>query len=535
MDNTSITFTLAVVGASATVTDINNVNTSMGNVRTSTDQVHISMDDLVTSLGLAAQPMVDAKTQADDFAKATQASADALVKKTANITTDNIKLGDHIIQLALGKTGYTDYQIALALADAAQLTATANTFDDTGKLSANKDALLAQADVLKTRASLYATAEAVATQKAWETTTKSIGNDLTQALINGWDSGKSAFVIFRDWLVSEFAKLVLSPVINFIVAPLAGAVNSALSSITGGILGNTATGTAAGAAGAAGGTGGGLIGAAGSALGVNASGFTGTGLTGAVGIGASAGAGVTVTGVAGGTAVGTDLGLLGASGAATGGTGAGAAGAAAGGAEGLGGLGAIGVAGLALAAGALLWEWGTSGGRQATELSTVSQPQLADTLTWYQQTSDADGEWFTAHDAAVRKIQFTDNGEIAYQILGDGNIRDVVDAAALTSQYGVAAFADGGNFGGGLRMVGERGPELELTGPSRIFDAQTTASMLRSGGASDSELAAELRLLREEVRGLRASVERGNENTSSAARSLSGQQGVPFLVQVATS
>jgi hypothetical protein len=58
-------------------------------------------------------------------------------------------------------------------------------------------------------------------------------------------------------------------------------------------------------------------------------------------------------------------------------------------------------------------------------------------------------------------------------------------------------FANGGLFGGGMRLVGERGPELEITGPSRIFDAQTTASMLRSGGASNDELVTEMRLLRE--------------------------------------
>ena len=48
---------------------------------------------------------------------------------------------------------------------------------------------------------------------------------------------------------------------------------------------------------------------------------------------------------------------------------------------------------------------------------------------------------------------------------------------------------------GGLRIVGENGPELEATGPSRIFDAATTASMLRSGGASNDEVVAELRMV----------------------------------------
>ena len=45
-------------------------------------------------------------------------------------------------------------------------------------------------------------------------------------------------------------------------------------------------------------------------------------------------------------------------------------------------------------------------------------------------------------------------------------------------------------------MVGERGPELEVTGPSRIFNAEQTASILKSGGASNSELLNEMRMLR---------------------------------------
>jgi tape measure domain-containing protein len=44
-------------------------------------------------------------------------------------------------------------------------------------------------------------------------------------------------------------------------------------------------------------------------------------------------------------------------------------------------------------------------------------------------------------------------------------------------------FATGGDFGGGMRLVGERGPELEVTGPSRIYNANQTKDIL-SGGKS---------------------------------------------------
>jgi hypothetical protein len=60
------------------------------------------------------------------------------------------------------------------------------------------------------------------------------------------------------------------------------------------------------------------------------------------------------------------------------------------------------------------------------------------------------------------------------------------------------AFAMGGSHSGGLRMVGEQGPELEVTGPSRIYSNRQTAQMFR-----DPELKEELRELRREVAGLR--------------------------------
>ena len=56
---------------------------------------------------------------------------------------------------------------------------------------------------------------------------------------------------------------------------------------------------------------------------------------------------------------------------------------------------------------------------------------------------------------------------------------DTVDYSALgISMKKVQGFADGGAFAGGLRLVGERGPELEVTGPSRIYSNKDTASML---------------------------------------------------------
>ncbi|MDD1982355.1 DUF4214 domain-containing protein [Pseudomonas asiatica] len=80
---------------------------------------------------------------------------------------------------------------------------------------------------------------------------------------------------------------------------------------------------------------------------------------------------------------------------------------------------------------------------------------------------------------------------------------DLVSAIATAGRANgetirIPGFANGGSFGGGLRLVGERGPELEVTGPSRIYNANQTAAML-AGGAGDVT-AAEVRELRVELK-----------------------------------
>lgn len=54
--------------------------------------------------------------------------------------------------------------------------------------------------------------------------------------------------------------------------------------------------------------------------------------------------------------------------------------------------------------------------------------------------------------------------------------------AVVSALGGTPAFAAGGYHSGGLRMVGENGPELEVTGPSRIFNAAQTRGMFAGGG-----------------------------------------------------
>lgn len=63
-------------------------------------------------------------------------------------------------------------------------------------------------------------------------------------------------------------------------------------------------------------------------------------------------------------------------------------------------------------------------------------------------------------------------------------------------------FASGGLHDGGIRLVGERGPEVEVTGPARYWNFQKTREMFGSGANNDA-LVSEVRALRDEVAGLR--------------------------------
>lgn len=70
-------------------------------------------------------------------------------------------------------------------------------------------------------------------------------------------------------------------------------------------------------------------------------------------------------------------------------------------------------------------------------------------------------------------------------------------AAQLSGAISVRGYASGGNYPGGLAMVGERGPELiNFNSPGTVYTASQTQRML-SGGAETAE---EIRMFRQEAR-----------------------------------
>jgi hypothetical protein len=97
------------------------------------------------------------------------------------------------------------------------------------------------------------------------------------------------------------------------------------------------------------------------------------------------------------------------------------------------------------------------------------------------------------------------------------------ETAAGNAKFGVKipGFASGGDQPGGLHEVGETGPELEWTGPSRIFNANQTRSILSGGNNNNNDaVVAKLDVLIEELEGLRAEARATAGHTAKLGKTL---------------
>jgi hypothetical protein len=87
---------------------------------------------------------------------------------------------------------------------------------------------------------------------------------------------------------------------------------------------------------------------------------------------------------------------------------------------------------------------------------------------------------------------------------------------------GIPGFANGGDFGGGIRAVGERGIEIEATGASRIHSTQAIINALRNPSSNNDALAGAVRDLTAAVDQLRKEKEEMAKEMSVMADVLKG-------------
>lgn len=97
---------------------------------------------------------------------------------------------------------------------------------------------------------------------------------------------------------------------------------------------------------------------------------------------------------------------------------------------------------------------------------------------------------------------------------------------------GIPKFAKGGFHAGGLRLVGENGPEVEATGPARYWTATQTAVMM-NGGSSGSSVSASGIDIAEEIRQLRIDNKLLSQNMQIIANAFDGKQKVSLRVEIA--
>jgi len=141
----------------------------------------------------------------------------------------------------------------------------------------------------------------------------------------------------------------------------------------------------------------------------------------------------------------------------------------------------------------------TASAAQATLAETPTMERIrVGNIPWYK----GGGSHFAerpnpAYNIALAEVARANQALAAYEP-SVTSLRDLV-----TSLGGVPAFALGGLHTGGMRLVGERGPELEVTGPARYWSAADTTAMLGNSQRREELLAAEIRALRAEVQGLR--------------------------------
>lgn len=140
----------------------------------------------------------------------------------------------------------------------------------------------------------------------------------------------------------------------------------------------------------------------------------------------------------------------------------------------------------------------------------ITEAGFADLITVQQQTGSQMVSALSAAAQAAAKASADASAAIsaAQAAQASADLKAANDNGIASLFNGVPFFAGGGIHAGGLRVVGEYGPELEATGPSRIWNARQMATAV--GGEGSGDVVEELRAMRAELEQLRAENNAGN-------------------------
>lgn len=142
------------------------------------------------------------------------------------------------------------------------------------------------------------------------------------------------------------------------------------------------------------------------------------------------------------------------------------------------------------ASGKFTMEQNLGQGWMVTEARADQQPRLEQLATLYSSLAGIG----TVKDLLL-KVKDAGYSLIELGAVSGYHYTDWLNVATAND---IPRFATGGNHAGGLRIVGDGGgPELEATGPSRIFSAGQTKAMLNNDSLAD-----EVRQLRAELRAI---------------------------------
>ena len=211
----------------------------------SSSKKHYTLETLLTVDALMQEALANedanltreaARKATEEANKERQKSLDTLVKETATLDDQIRKQQDQNAGIGLTKEAIAALTAQRELDKASTLEALAIKELDRNLDYQQYDATMAKVAAMRQLAGEQARGgklqtaedEAKKAEAAWKKTADSIENTLTDSLMRSFEKGQSFAKTARDTIVNMFKTMVLRPIVSAIMAPVSGAVGSAL-------------------------------------------------------------------------------------------------------------------------------------------------------------------------------------------------------------------------------------------------------------------------------------------------------------------